>query len=256
MMTCAPSTPVPLLLVATCVAVGLPGQAAAQAATGRVTDESTGEPVAGAMISLLDGSRDVVERVVSGPSGRYTIQAPDAGAFWITADFLGYRRLESPLLAMDDARTVTVDFELPVDPIELEGLAVEAERNEELRQRVRMWGVRPDDLGARWVGREQIERWQAAEDFGVALRSQGIAGIEVIRSLDGHGMPGVCVRIRQGGCALVVWNGQPVSQVTAGLIPPMSLGAIVLLRPQEATLVYGTDGGNGAVLLFGLAGMG
>jgi len=207
-MTCAALRPVPVLLLTVHLALGLPGRATAQVATGRVTDESTGEPVVGAMISLLDGSRDVVERVVSGPEGQYAISAPEAGAFWLTADFLVYQRLESPRLAMEDARTVRVDFELPVDPIELEGLAVEAERNEELRQRLRMWGVRPD------------------------------------------GMPGVCVSIRGGGCALVVWNGQPVSEVTAGSIPPMSLGAIVLLRPQEATLVYGTDGGNGAVLLF------
>ncbi|MDX1494153.1 MAG: carboxypeptidase-like regulatory domain-containing protein [Longimicrobiales bacterium] len=243
------------LLLTASMALGLPGQAASQLATGRITDESTGEAVAGAMVTMLDASRDVVRRVVSGPAGQYTIQAPEPGEFWLTADFLGYQRLESPLLALGEASTVTVDFELPVDPIELEGLEVAAERDEELRQRVRMWGVRPDDLGPRWVDRKQIERWQAAEDFGVALRAQAIAGVEVIRSIVGNGMPGVCVSIRNGGCALVVWTGQPGSQVTAGLIPPMSLGAVVLLRPQEATLIYGTDGGNGAVLLFSLAGM-
>ena len=244
-----PRTPLPALLAS--VGLLLPASGAhAQAATGRVTDESTGEPVAGAMISLLDSEREVAMRVASDSTGRYTVEAPHPGEYWLQADFLGYRLLESPLLRLEAERTVTIDFELPVDAIELEGLEVETRRNEELRQRVRLWGVRPEELGARWVDREQIERWQTAEDFGVALRAQAIAGVEVIRYVERNGMPGVCVSIRNGGCALVVWNGQPVSELTAGLIPPMSLEAVVLLTPMEATLSYGTDGGNGAVLLF------
>lgn len=223
--------------------------ARAQTISGHVTDQSTGEPVRGAMVSLLNAERDVTRRVVSDAAGRYVVDA-EPGEYWLVADLLGYERLESPLLRLDDDRTVTVDFELPVDAIELEGLEVEAERNEALRRRVRLWGVRPDDLGTRWVDREQIERWQTAQDFGVALRAQAIPGVQVTRSFEINGEPDVCVRIRAGGCALVVWNGQPVSPETAGLIPPLSLEAMVLLTPMEATLSYGTDGGNGAVLLF------
>lgn len=250
-----PVLPLPALLV--CVGLLLPAsEAHAQAVAGRVTDESTGEPVAGAMVSLLDSEREVTRRVVSDSAGRYAVEAPDPGEYWLVADFLGYQLLESPLLRFAGGDTVTVDFELPVDAIELEGLEVAAQRNEELRERVRLWGVRPEELGARWVDREQIERWQAAEDFGVALRAQGIAGVQVIRGVEIDGTPVVCVSIRSGGCALVVWNGQPVSEVTAALIPPMSLEAVVLLTPMEATLSYGTDGGNGAVLLFTLGASG
>lgn len=244
------------LLIATHLMVTSTTPASAQV-TGRVTDGSTGEPVAGAMISLLDGSRDVVRRSVSDSAGRYTVQAPEPGDYWLTADFLGYERLESPLLALDRERAVAVDFELPVDAIELEGLRVEAERNEELRRRVRLYGVRPEELRDRWVDREQIERWQAAPDFGVAVAAQGIAGVTVRRNHERVGRtPRICVRVRSPGCALVVWNGQPVSNETAALIPPMSLEAIVLLRPTEATLSYGTAGGNGAVLLFTLGSSG
>lgn len=250
-----PLAQVPALLV--CVGLLLPAsETHAQAAAGRVTDESTGEPVAGAMISLLDSEREVARRVVSDSAGRYTVEAPDPGEYWLLADFLGYELLESPLLRFAGGDTVTVDFELPVDAIELEGLEVAAQRNEKLRERVRLWGVRPAELGARWVDREQIERWQTAEDFGVALRAQSIPGVQVVRGVEIDGSPVVCVRIRGGGCALVVWNGQPVSEVTAALIPPMSLEAVVLLTPMEATLSYGTDGGNGAVLLFTLGASG
>lgn len=247
----------PLTALLVCVGLLPPApEAHAQTATGRVTDGSTGEPVRGAMISLLDSEREVTRRVVSDSTGRYTVEAPDPGEYLLLADLLGYELLESPLLRFDADRTVTVDFELPVDALELEGLRVAAERNEELRRRVRLWGVRPGDLGARWVDREQIERWQTAEDFGVALRAQGIPGVQVIRGVEIDGSPVVCVRIRSGGCALVVWNGQPVSELTAALIPPMSLEAVVLLTPMEATLSYGTDGGNGAVLLFTLGASG
>ena len=232
------------------LAVAGTGGASAQVAMGVVTDESTGAPVAGAEIALLDDARDVVRRAVSDATGRYSVQAPEAGAYWITADFLGYARLESPLLSLEGERTVVVDFELPVDAIELEGLEVEAERDRALRERLRLYGVRPEALGARWVGRKEIERWQAAEDFGVALRAQAIPSMVVTRTADSGGIPRVCVSYRRGGCALIVWNGTPISERTAGLIPPMSLESIVFLTPHEATLSYGTDGGNGAVLLF------
>ncbi|NNL30010.1 MAG: hypothetical protein HKO77_03260 [Gemmatimonadetes bacterium] len=234
--------------------LGLAGGAgaSAQVATGLVTDESTGVPVPGAEISLLDGSRDVGRRAVSDATGRYTIEAPAPGAYWVTADFLGYTRLESPLLNLEVERTVVVDFELPVDAIELEGLQVEAERDRELRERLRLYGVRPEALGARWLRRTEIERWPTAEDFGVALRAQAIASVQVSRGVERGGRPSVCVSYRRGGCALIVWNGTPVTPETAALIPPTSLESVVVLTPMEATLSYGTDGGNGAVLLFSI----
>lgn len=120
----------------------------AQVASGHVTDGSTGAPVVGAEISLLTGSRDVVRRSVSDSDGRYSIEAPEPGAYTLQADFLGYERLESPLLNVAADRTVVVDFELPVDAIELEGFAIEAERDRELRQRIRLYGVRPESVSS------------------------------------------------------------------------------------------------------------
>lgn len=236
----------------TLLAVALATDASAQIATGRVSDGATGRPVAGAEISLIGGEREVVRRVVTDSAGLYSVRAPEPGDYWLIADFLGYERLETPLVTLTAERTSIVDFELPVDAIELEGLEVDAQRDEAVRRRVELYGVRVDDLGARFIDRHQIERWQTAEDFGVALRYQGLAGVQVTRGQDGSPpVPAVCVRIRGNrGCALNVLNGQPVSETVAALVPPEALEAVVVLRPAEATLSFGTDGGNGAVLLF------
>jgi len=237
------------------VATAAPG-ARAQTATGVVTAEDTGAPLEAASVALLSARRDVVRRVATDSGGRYVLRVPEPGAYIVVADHLGHLQLESPLASFVDEQTVTIDFELPVDAIELDGIRVEAERQADLRRRVGLYGVRPQELGLRWVDRDAIERRQTATDFGVALQWQAIPSLTVIRSEDAGGPPSVCARYRGGGCAMTVLNGQPVPLDAAAMVPPIAIEAIVFLTPSEATLSFGTEGGNGAVLLFTRTGAG
>lgn len=227
----------------------------AQTVTGHVTAELDGVALRDVSILLLSESNETLRRVSTDGSGLYVIQAP-ASSYKVVADHLGYERLESPLVALADDQTVTIDFELPIDPVEVEGVRVEVEQREALRRRVSQYGVNINNIGRRYVPRDVIMRRATATNLGQILVWQNLAGIRIRFN---ETPPSLCVQAVRGRvrCALTVLDGQVIDDEFAASIPPHALEAIVVLTPVEATLSYGTDGGGGAVLLFtrvGLAG--
>lgn len=223
--------------------------AAGQMVLGRVTSEAGGVPLAGVPVSLLRGAHNTVRGGLTDAEGRYLLEAPAAGEYRVVADQLGYRRLESPLLAIGMDRTVTIDFELPIDPVELEGIEVEVQRRRELEARVEQYGVSPKLLGSRFVPRSEMQKRPNALNVGEVLQWQNLAGIRVGWS---NNPPSLCVQVARArnGCALTVLDGVLVDDEFAASIPAAALEAAVILRPAEATLSYGTIGSSGAVLLF------
>lgn len=225
----------------------------AQVIEGRVTDASGQTPLPFAQVQLLDVEGQAVVVRSSDADGRFQLKAEREGAYRVRVDLLGYQRLESPLLELQQGQTVVADFELPVDPIELEGLRVEVEALERIKTDLRMFGVRVDDLGQRFVDQTTINRRATASDFGGVLQWQSIPNVQIVRGDDvSPPSPTICVRqvASRATCALTVLNGSPVSLETAYSVPREALRAIVLLTPVEATLLYGTSGTGGAVLLF------
>jgi hypothetical protein len=244
------------MIVALCAPVLLltaaPSSASAQVVEGRTTDETSGEPLGAVEIRLLTADQSVANTAVSDSSGAYELEIPTGGAYYVQADMLGYQRLRSPLLELSTSRRFTADFELPPDPIELEGLDVEVEAMARIERELVSYGVRLDDLGERFVSAADIARRPTALDFGKVLQWQSIPGLQVLRG-DDLTPPAywICVRLQiRGGCAVMVLNGARITLEAAYDIPAHVLRAIVVLRPEESTLLYGTDGGSGAVLLF------
>lgn len=242
-----------LLLAALALVIVDPHTGSAQVVTGRTTNESSGQPLSLVEVVLLTGAEESVAVAISDSLGSYELPVPQPGEYYVQADMLGYRRLRTPLLDLSDARTVVADFELPPDPIELEGLQVEVEAMDELRRELRSYGLRLDDLGERFVSVADIAKRPTARDFGHVLQWQSVPGMRVIR-LDElwPPRPEVCVQLGRGreGCALMVLDGARITLETAYGIPAHNLRSIVVLRPEEATLLYGTEANAGAVLLF------
>lgn len=226
---------------------------AAQVVSGRTTDESSGEPLSQVQVILLTRSEQSVTAAISDSLGSYELEVPQAGEYYVQADMMGYRQLRTPLLDLSEPKVFRADFQMPPDPIELEGLNVEVEALENLRRELRSFGVRLDDLGERFASAADIAARPTARDFGHVLQWQSIPGMRVIRGDDGSPpVPIVCVQQGRGrqGCAVMVLNGARITLETAYDIPAHNLRAIVLLKPSEATLLYGTEASAGAVLLF------
>lgn len=242
-----------LRAIATLVLLTAPTSVEAQTVTGRVTADLDGVALRGVSVLLVSESNESVRRVSTDESGTYVLRAA-ASSYRVVADHLGYERLESPLFTLTDDQTVNIDFELPMDPVEVEGIRVEVEQREELRRRVNQYGVNVDNIGARYVARDAIMRRATATHLGQILVWQNLAGIRIRYN---ETPPSICVQAVRGRvrCALTVLDGQVIDDEFAASIPPEMLEAIVVLTPVEATLSYGTDGGGGAVLLFTRVGL-
>lgn len=239
----------------------VPAPAVAQVVQGRITDESGAVPLRAAEVSLLadDGSVAVVE--VSDSAGRYRIIPREPGNYSLRVDLLGYQRLVTPLLALEGDRTMLADFEMPPAPIELEGLDVEAEAEQRMRDELRMFGVHLDYLGERFVDRAAIEARSTARDFGHVLQYQSVPGLRITRSDD---LPpnlqplrsSMCVSVPRSKttltveCAVIALDGTLTSPEAAAMLPVESLQGMAILTPNEAVLAFGTDGRGGALLLF------
>jgi hypothetical protein len=244
-----------LLLPALAILLGGPRATHAQIVQGRITDELAGQPLHAVEVRLLTADGDVAAVAVSDSVGSYAVRAPRGGVYRVQADLLGYLQLRSPLLDLPEGRTVTADFEMPNDPIELEGLRVEVEAMERIREELRSYGVRVEALREGFVDAETIASIPSASDFGKVLQWRSVPGMRVVRSDDlsgGAGNPWVCVRLIAGRpeCAVTVLNGTRITLEAAYLVPAEALQAIAVLTPQDATTLYGTDGVGGAVLLF------
>lgn len=244
----------PRLLFTSILCAFLATGVGAQTVVGRVIADTDGTPLRSVAVTLLGESNDQAGRTLTDEDGRFVLRAPSPGIYRVVADHLGYRRLESPLATLGSDQTMTIDFELPIDPIEVEGIEVAVQRREELKRRIAQYGVSMEHVGNRFVPRSEIERRPTALNVGQVLQWQNLAGITIEWS---NGVrPTLCVKVTRlrASCALLVLDGNVVSEEFAASIPLEMLEAVLILTPVEATLSYGTDGA-GAVLLFTRAGL-
>ena len=113
--------------------IGLgPLPAAAQPVPGVVVEEGTAVPVTGAMVLLFDAEGGRVDQALTDAAGRFLLDARRPGLHTITVDRIGYASFTSdpftPAAGADEMR-----IEVPVEPIQLRGIVVSAERRCEVR---------------------------------------------------------------------------------------------------------------------------
>ena len=94
---------------------------------GRVVDRRSGRPIEAAAVTLGDDD----ERRVTDGNGRYVFDHVDPGVYRVAAAHLTYQDVDQ-VVELPSDRTLQVDFELSVDPIELEPLVVTAVREKRL----------------------------------------------------------------------------------------------------------------------------
>src|SRR5687767_1939731 len=84
--------------------------------TGTVTDATTGTPVSGALLSVLDrGPRSLTD-----PQGRFRIPNVPLGTQTIRVQRFGYRDMELSVTVSES--TAPIEVRLQVDPVALEGI--------------------------------------------------------------------------------------------------------------------------------------
>src|SRR5262245_65229043 len=74
--------------------------AQSQTVIGRVFGDSPTEPIAGAVVTLIDGGGQRVKATLSNEEGRFFISAPAAGSYRLRAEMIGRKTTESETFAV------------------------------------------------------------------------------------------------------------------------------------------------------------
>lgn len=239
-----------MALAAAALGFVAPGDTAAQTIRGRVLDEGNETPVAQALISLLDAEAESLVATLTDSLGRYRLELPAPGEYYLSAERLGYETTRSPLLAVVDPNgEFMVDLSVRVSPLGIPGIEVTAERFEEIRQRLRMLvGQSPEGLRIQPIMRPEIES-HISRSHSVAdlIRWQSIPSLQIRETPDGPCFlirPGSRVRIPDS-CVGVFVNGVPYTMGAVDALPLDLVEVVVVAMPSESIL-YPT----GAVLLY------
>ena len=218
--------------------------------TGRVTDASTGQPIATASILVIGTTRGAQ----SDASGRYTITAVPAGALVVRATRVGYGELAQNV-TVADGQTATLNFSLQPQALQMEGLVA-----------VGYGTARKADLTGSTVSVD-MSNIQSLPVTGATQALAGqVPGVEVITSTGAPGS-GAQVRVRgvsavgAGGVPLYVVDGFPMSATAASGessftvrsplsdIPPGDIESITVLKDASASAIYGSRASNGVVII-------
>ena len=126
----------PLLLAASCALMFLVSPAAihAQTVDGTVIDADDGTPIAGVDLTLADAVGSIRASTVSDTVGRFTLQAPEAGEYTLSASRLGLAAADLELRLAEGER-VTVEVQLGPDPVAVEPVQVVGRRHRPARLR-------------------------------------------------------------------------------------------------------------------------
>ena len=99
-----------------------------QVVGGRLVDAAGGSGIGGAMVSLVDRSGRGIEQVLTRSSGLFRLRAPNSGEYRLRADRIGYATTFSDFFGVATTDTLTIELVARIEPVSLEGIEAEADR--------------------------------------------------------------------------------------------------------------------------------
>ena len=221
--------------------------------TGSVTDATTGEPVVGAQIVIPGTNLEAL----TNQAGRYLVLGVPVGEVQIRVMIIGYSQ-QTETVTVSDGGTATVDFQLSVSAIQLEGVIVNAVTGQ--AQRARELGTNTTTIAVEQIASASIT---SISDL-LSARSEGVILQDV------NGTTGSAQRIRIRGANSLSLSNEPLIYVdgiqfnndnTLSLgvggqeagrlndINPNDIDRIEVVKGPAAAALYGTAAANGVVLI-------
>ncbi|HEX9165076.1 MAG TPA: SusC/RagA family TonB-linked outer membrane protein [Gemmatimonadales bacterium] len=220
--------------------------------TGKVTDQGTGQPLAGARVQVIGTNLFGI----SSPQGQYTIRTVDAGPVELRVVMLGYASQTRSASVAANAAT-TADFALRAVPFALEEItttAVGEQRSRELGNAITR------------VDAAKLVETAPVSNLSDVLGGGRVAGVTV---LSNDGVPGAGSRVRVRGLSSaslsndpliyidgvrVNERGVPLSVNVGGGSPsflndlnPEEIESIEIVKGPSAATLYGTQAANGVI---------
>ncbi len=219
---------------------------------GRITDNSTQQPIVGVVVTV--GGRSAITQ----SDGRYAITGVPGGSDLLHARLIGYQPANQPVMVAGD-ETVVVDVALTPSAVGLSAVVVTG------------YGVqRVGDItgSVTAVSDSQFNTGRVVSPQ--MLIQSKVAGVQVVDNNDPGG--GLSLRIRgptsvtASSEPLYVVDGVPLGTGSGGglsagrdplnFINPNDIQDMTVLRDASAAAIYGTNAANGVVLIQTKAGRG
>lgn len=237
---------VPLVLLAC-------GHAVAQQVEGTLRDPATGDPIAGAVVRLVGANDTVAAISITDAGGGFRLTAPAFGAYLLRAQRLGYGERQSAPFELLARRIYRLDLDLEATPLDLAPVDVVA-RSRPARRSV--FGMDLRAFGGRLLTSEWIaSRRAGAASVGTFIRWSNVPGVSVSRGQFGT----ECVRMARGRlsadqitepCAMVYVDGVRYRRDRLRDLDPNAVEEILLMRPGEAGVLFGTGSEGGVVIIY------
>jgi hypothetical protein len=173
---------------------------------GRLIDRVMGEPIGGALVTLVDEGGREWRSAVTADDGAFVLRAPAPGSYRIRVERLGYRVWTSPALSVEAGEARAATFSVPVEPIPIPGLGVTGSSE----------CPEPADVRAR----------------GYALYQEARAGLQaVVEGETGHGYLFVMQLVREQLDSAAKRRGRRfILHDTVDVVVPRSIAS---LSPEE-----------------------
>ena len=105
----------------------LAGESGAHGLQGVLVEHESGNRIRAATVTVRHTSGEVVAAGVTNERGFFRLQTPTPGRFFLTADALGYRRIEGELIEVSEGKLSVLEINMAPEALELESIVVTAE---------------------------------------------------------------------------------------------------------------------------------
>ncbi len=233
-----------VLVRAALAACGLfPESLSAQTIRGTLLQRGTDQPIYLGFVALLSESGDSVTSAITTSDGSFSLTSPVPGSFLLLAAALGHQETTVGVFELGEGGELTVEFRIPVAPLTLEGLIVQADRISQTPALVRNGFSRRMQQGfGRFITPEEIERSRATRtlDLFVGMEGVRIVGNQLL-------LRDCSPQTYVDGLPLHMDADLPVDV----MVPFESLAAAeIYLGVAQVPLQYGGTGGACGVILF------
>jgi hypothetical protein len=174
---------------------------AAQGVRGTVVDQASRQPIAGALVFLLDANDGMVGRDLTSETGAYRLSAPRPGTYRMRTMRIGFRPVVSAPVTLNEGPDVLLELSIEGVPVSLSAVKVERQANCPARQ----------DASQAYNAWEQV-----TAALNAALLSSRVRGLSAtIVGYDRWTEPASNVVLRLGANVKTGMSGQPWRAVPA-----------------------------------------
>lgn len=222
----------------------------AQVIRGIAVDSVTRDPLPDLLVTLVDSAANFLGAARTSERGRFVFSGRGGGFYALDLRAIGFKRLTSPWIPLAANDTVEVTLRVVRIPVVLSPVVVQAQRDSIGESS--FLGMKVKTMASKIIAPQEIDAVRGgARDYIELVQSVIPAGYTV-RNLDVRINSRCIASTRNGRCVMIFVDGARVfdAQQAIDIAPPERVHHVVIVRPSEAGVLFGTDADAGVLLIF------